>query len=315
MIARVYGKKFKFCRLYEEDVFGKFNLRPKSNHKNLDIIYKDFMKKDVVFRQLKKKLNFFSYKLRSFIYKYYIRSHKKISIFFKKIKFFKSSLNGFFIILNKIVINIRLLLYLCKRLQNKNFVFLGVLNKKKKSNIKFNYRVDVGKPKREKKRVTLYGTRLLTRHRLRFFASRMTVRQFRSYVKKNRNSKYLGLMFVWLLETRIDTIFYRLNLQASSFQTRQYIKHFGVFVNDVFINIPSFRLNFLDYITIRHKKQMFDLLLFRFFKGLIFMSIPFYYETNFRIMTITLYMKPFIKMIFFPFSLHVQRLSGLGERF
>ncbi len=320
MSVRIYGNKLKFCRLYEDDVFGILNLRPKNNHKVLDVIYKDIMKKDLFYKSLSKKLFFFHLKLKKFFYIHYNRYFEKLNLFIKKSNVFyfeniKVFLKNFFNFFNKKEINIKIFLYLIKQLRNKG-IFIGNKIITKKSIIgRFNFRVDEGKPKREKKKVTLYGTRLLTRHRLRFFASRMTVRQFRSYLKKKRGSKYLGMLFIWLLETRIDTIFYRLNFQASSLESRQYIKHFGVLINDVFINIHSYRMGFYDYLSLNDKKQMFKFVLFKFFKHLIFMSIPFYYEVNYRIMTFTFFFKPHQKMIFFPFSIDVQRLSGLGERF
>jgi len=179
----------------------------------------------------------------------------------------------------------------------------------------FNFRVDEGKPRRQRKKMTLYCERLLTRHKLRFFAGRMTARQFRSYVKKNRGSKYFGMLFTWAIESRIDTIIYRMNIQAGSMHTRQYIRHFGVYISNLFVNIPSFRMTFEDFVSFYNKRQIFSYILYRFYKKLIFMSIPYYYEVNHRIMTLIFFFRPTVTTVFFPFNVEIQRLGGLGERF
>jgi ribosomal protein S4 len=114
----------------------------------------------------------------------------------------------------------------------------------------------------------------------------------------------------------LDTIFYRLNLQVSSYKSRQYIRHKGLFVNNIFINIPSFRLKFQDLFSLINKKVMHSFLLFKFFKKMIFTSLPNYYEVNHRIMTMTFFFRPNgNNMIFYPFDLEIQRLGGLGEKF
>jgi ribosomal protein S4 len=123
------------------------------------------------------------------------------------------------------------------------------------------------------------------------------------------------MYFIWKIETRVDTILYRLNLQANTFFIRQYIKHVGLFVNDIFLNLPSFRLKFKDYLKLINKKQIFRFILYKFFKKLIFTSIPYYYEVNHRLMTMLFFFKPVNKMIFFPFEINIELLAGLGERF
>lgn len=320
MIVRRFGNKLKFCRLYDDDVFGNLNIRPKNSHKILNIIFIDFYKKDFFYKSLIKKLRFFRNKLKRLIYKYYnkyVKSLVSTKLHLKNfgsdsIKFF---VYNFFVFFKKKTINFDIFLYFLKRLRNKGLIFFKKVYVKKFKHVKFNYRVDQGKPKREKKKVTLYCTRLLTRHKLRFFSSRMSVRQFRSYVKKKRNSKFFGMVFIFSLESRLDTVLYRMNLQVSSFKTRQYIRHFGVLINDVFVNIPSYNLNFNDFLSLINKKQMYQFLLFKFYKKLIFMYIPTFYEISHRLMTIIFYKKPNKKTIFFPFSLDIGRLGGLGERF
>jgi small subunit ribosomal protein S4 len=326
MIVRKYGNKFKFCRLYEDDVFGYLNVRPKKTHKFLNAIYFDFFKVDFFYKKINKKLVLFSYKLKKVIrklfQKYFYTNNQDDPLI--DINLFKSNeviffFKHFFEFIKKPNLNFNSFLYFLKvAIQKEQLAEDEELEEflKRKFKLKFNFRVDVGKPKREKKRVTLYSERLLNRHRLRFFAGKMTARQFRSYVKKKRSSKYFGSYFIWFLESRLDTIFYRLNLQVSSYKSRQYIRHKGLFVNNIFINIPSFRLKFQDLFSLINKKVMHSFLLFKFFKKMIFTSLPNYYEVNHRIMTMTFFFRPNgNNMIFYPFDLEIQRLGGLGEKF
>jgi ribosomal protein S4 len=353
MIVRIFGNKLKFCRLYEDDVFGNLNIRPKANQKFLNLLYKELKKQDFKYKVIIKDVRSFVFIVKTYLYKflkqimykikyfkifykhqYFVLTKKKKNISLKILQrnFIHKSLFNFFSNKFNLNININLLYYLFKKIRLKKKLYwaklhsqsfsltqdsddINIRNKKKNYNLKFNYNFEGGKPKRKKKRVTLYFTRLLTRHRIRFFASRMTVRQIRSYVKKHRGSKFFGMFFIWMLETRVDVILYRLNLQASAFNCRQYIRHFGVYVNNIFINLPSFRLKFFDYLTLINKKEMFEFLLFKFLKKLIFMSLPFFYEINYRIMTMSFFFKPPVDMIFFPFPLEVQRLAGIGDRF
>lgn len=328
MIVRLFGNKLKFCRLYDDDVFGNLSLRPKKSQKLLNIIFNDVAKKDKRYKKIQKFLNFFLYRIRKFIYINLRRRIKRRKFLLQRLLFLNLSKKYFFfnlvryIFKKEVCLNFFLFYYvlkcILKQIQKYGFNFKVQKSSQDKFNFfnfNFNFRVDEGKPKRKRKKITLYCERLLTRHKLRFFCGRMSVRQFRSYVKKQRNSKHFGMLFVWFLESRIDTILYRLNIHASSMQNRQFIKHFGVFVNNVFVNIPSFRLTFKDFLTFKEKRKIFRYILLKFYKKLIFTSLPYYYEINYRIMTMIFFFKPINSIIFFPFCVDMQRLGCLGERF
>ncbi len=192
--------------------------------------------------------------------------------------------------------------------------FLTFSNKKKRKP-KFNYRIDVGKPARKRKKKTPYWHLLLTRHRLRYFASKISVHQLKLYIKNYRGSKFFGMHFLWLLESRIDFILYRLNLQISAYHARQYIKHVGVFVNEKYVNVSSYKIKFNSILTFVNKTDSFKFLLFKFFKKIIIMSIPYYIEINHRIMSLRFFFKPRYNTIFYPFNINSNKLAALGERF
>ncbi len=201
--------------------------------------------------------------------------------------------------------------YYRKKLKKRFLTFS--YNKKRKP--KFNYRIDIGKPARKRKKKTAYWHLLLTRHRLRYFASKISVHQLKLYIKHYRGSKFFGMHFLWLLESRIDFILYRLNLQISAYHARQYIKHIGVFVNEKYINVSNYKIKFNSILTFVNKKESFKFLLFKFFKKIIIMSIPYYIEINHRIMSLRFFFKPRYNTIFYPFNINSNKLAALGERF
>lgn len=325
MSVRIFGKKFKFCRLYDDDVFGVLTRRPKPNHKILNLIFNESLKKDFLYKSLKKSLRVviktFMRNFRKF-WKFYRKFAFKMKHYCYQNKYLSTSFNLLVVFKafnNLRCVNLNVFLYLLRKIKEKRVFASSVgfsnTNMVRKKYEKFSYRVDIGKPKRKRKKMTLYCLHLLVRHRLRFFSSRMTKRQLRTYVMKHRGSKFFGMFFIWLLESRLDTILYRLNLQPSAFKGRQYIKHNGVLVNGLFVNIPSFRLTFGDILSFYNKFLMFELLLFKFLKKMVFMSLPYYYEVNHRLMAMKFFMKPKYYMVFFPFKMELGRLAGSGGRF
>jgi len=92
--------------------------------------------------------------------------------------------------------------------------------------IPFNFRIDKGKPKRKIRRLTRYARRLRNRHMLKRFATHsMNVRQLRSYFRRARKVKAIFIEFFRLLETRADTLAFRLNFVESAGEARQLLNH------------------------------------------------------------------------------------------
>ena len=287
----------KFCKFYEEDVFGRYAIRPKKFHKILNKLYLESFQEQKQIKNLYKKYKFLLIKKRQKLN--YLRTIYKNKIL-KNITFLKFRIQ--FKNLNK---NIQLII--------KNLISIEPFAAQNKG--KFNYRVDIGKPKKEKRKVTRYRLKLIARHKLTSFAGQLNKIQFKNYISKNRNLKFFSLNFLFQIESRLDVILYRLNFSTSPRFIRQFILHQGVLVNNKLITTPSFVVKFNDLITFNDKKFVFKLLYFNFIKRIVAMSIPSYYEVNFRLLCVKFILTPNLENIFFPFKIDIFRLSSPGINF
>jgi len=81
-------------------------------------------------------------------------------------------------------------------------------------------------------------------------------KQFRSYFIKAAHKKGItGSILLQFLERRIDNVIYQLGFCNSRKQSRQFVGHGFVFVNDCRVNIPSFLINPGDEVSIRFNKK------------------------------------------------------------
>ncbi|MDO8460986.1 MAG: 30S ribosomal protein S4 [bacterium] len=64
-----------------------------------------------------------------------------------------------------------------------------------------------------------------------------------------------GEMLISLLETRLDSIVYRLGFAKTRFQARQLVSHGHIRVNDKKVNIPSYQVLENDIISLSSKMQ------------------------------------------------------------
>lgn len=299
MIKKFNKYSLKFCRLYEEDVFGKFAIRPKRIHKSLNILYFDFLKQNRYINLLYKRiikllLRLNQFKLDVYVLIKFIQERK----LFKFFVYARQFLNLF---KNKIH-------YLLGKIQS-TLLFFNL------NDGKFNYRVDIGKPNRIKRRITRFTLKLLTRHKLTAFAAKIPIYQFKLYIQRNRNLKYFSMYFLFSLESRLDFILYRLNFSNSPGFIRQYIKHKGLLVNNKLITTPSYQVSINDIISFVDKCDVFNRIFYNFYKRLVFMSLPFYYEINFRMMHICFFLVPRAEMVYYPFVIDKFRLSSFGKQF
>ncbi len=80
--------------------------------------------------------------------------------------------------------------------------------------------------------------------------------QFRGYYYRAERQKGItGLNLLILLESRLDNIIYRMGFAASRNQARQLVKHNHFRVNDIKVNIPSYRVKPGDKIAVKEKSR------------------------------------------------------------
>lgn len=297
MVKNFNKYSLKFCKFYEEDVYGKFAIRPKKFHKILNFVYTDLFKQNKKLRNLYKLYIKIFYNLKN-----NLKILRKCLLFVSKDRSIRHE--KFFLYTRLKNIILRVIKFL------KDYQKIFNLNEGE-----FNYRVDIGKPLRKKKKITKFSLRLLDRHKLSSFGGRIPISQLKNYLLVNSHLKFFSINFLFLLESRIDTVLYRLNMSASSSYIRQYIRHKGVLINNKLIKTPSHQIKFNDTLSFSNKKEIFNQLFYNFQKRIIFMSIPFYYEVNFRIMSMKFYLLPHLDMIFYPFELDKLRLSSFSKNF
>jgi small subunit ribosomal protein S4 len=84
-------------------------------------------------------------------------------------------------------------------------------------------------------------------------------RQFRNlYFEADRRKGITGETLLQLLESRLDTVAFRMGFGASRAEARQLVRHNGILVNGRRVNIPSYRLRPGDVVEVaqRAKEQL-----------------------------------------------------------
>jgi small subunit ribosomal protein S4 len=181
--------------------------------------------------------------------------------------------------------------------------------------IPFNFRIDKGKPKRKVRRLTRYARRLKNRHKLRRFATQsMTVKQLRGYFRRARRMKSVFVEFFRLLETRADTLAFRLNFVSSAGEARQLLNHRNFMINGSVVSFPMESIDIFDVFSVNDKQFFYDKIISLFKNKLIITSIPVYIEVNFRIMAAVIYTWPTSSKVFYVRNLDARLLAANGPR-
>ncbi|HYQ71774.1 MAG TPA: 30S ribosomal protein S4 [Gammaproteobacteria bacterium] len=81
-------------------------------------------------------------------------------------------------------------------------------------------------------------------------------KQFRNYYKSAASTKgSTGENLLQLLEGRLDNVVYRMGFGSSRSESRQLVRHNGVSVNGVRVNIPSYQVQPNDVISVNEKSR------------------------------------------------------------
>ena len=102
-------------------------------------------------------------------------------------------------------------------------------------------------------RVTVYGTQLREKQKLRRMYGIME-KQFRSYYDEaDRRSGSTGENLLQLLECRLDNVVYRMGYGVTRAESRQLVSHNAILVNGKKVNIPSYQVKAGDTVEVREK--------------------------------------------------------------
>jgi small subunit ribosomal protein S4 len=109
-----------------------------------------------------------------------------------------------------------------------------------------------------KKKMSEYGQQLREKQKAKRFYG-ILESQFRKYFDMARRSPGItGENLLFILESRIDNVVYRLGLGSSRAEARQLVNHGHFRVNGKKVNIPSYLLNEGDVITIKDSSRTLD---------------------------------------------------------
>ncbi|PZP54685.1 MAG: 30S ribosomal protein S4 [Azospira oryzae] len=104
-------------------------------------------------------------------------------------------------------------------------------------------------------RVSDYAIQLREKQKLRRTYG-LLERQFRNlYVEADRRKGVTGENLLQLLESRLDSVVFRMGFGASRAEARQIVRHNGILVNGRRVNIPSYQLRPGDVVEVAPKAK------------------------------------------------------------
>ena len=115
---------------------------------------------------------------------------------------------------------------------------------------------------RRKQKPTDFGVQLMAKQKLKGYYGNIGEKQFRKYYdeavrRKGDTSENL----IELLERRLDAVIYRMKFAITPFAARQFVNHGYVLVNGKRVNIPSYRVQPGDVVTVRERSRSMALVL------------------------------------------------------
>lgn len=104
-------------------------------------------------------------------------------------------------------------------------------------------------------RITVYGTQLREKQKLRRMYG-VLEKQFHNYYKEAaRISGSTGLNLLQLLESRLDNVVYRMGFAATRAEARQLVSHKSIMVNKRKVNVASYQVKPNDTVEIVEKSK------------------------------------------------------------
>jgi len=106
-----------------------------------------------------------------------------------------------------------------------------------------------------RRRLSDYGVQLREKQKVRRLYG-VLERQFRNYYKEaDRVKGPTGENLLRLLESRLDNVVYRLGFGSTRNEARQLVSHKSIEVNGKVVNVPSYRINPEDVISVAEKSK------------------------------------------------------------
>lgn len=104
-----------------------------------------------------------------------------------------------------------------------------------------------------RKKLTGYGEQLQEKQKMAFMYG-LNDRQFRRFFRTAQHMEgALSLNLFWVLESRLDSLVFRMGFAPTRRAARQLVNHGHILVNGKKANIPSMILNLHDVVSVRSK--------------------------------------------------------------
>jgi len=112
-----------------------------------------------------------------------------------------------------------------------------------------------GQHGQKQSRLSGYATQLREKQKVRRIYC-VLERQFRkTYAEADKGKSITGEALLQLLESRLDTVVYRMGFGASRNEARQIVRHNGILVNTKRVNIPSYQVRQGDVVEVTEKAR------------------------------------------------------------
>jgi len=152
---------------------------------------------------------------------------------------------------------------ICRRLGTKLFLKGEKCNSPKCPIVKKSYPPGEKGKRGSRRRLSEYGRELREKQKLKNFYN-LSEEKFRNYVEavlEKRGTADSSQLLIDKLERRLDNVVFRLGIASSRAEARQLISHGHFMVNDEKVDIPSYKVDNGDTISIRpssRSKKVFD---------------------------------------------------------
>jgi small subunit ribosomal protein S4 len=104
-------------------------------------------------------------------------------------------------------------------------------------------------------RLSDYGKQLREKQKLRRIYGVLERQFHKIYTEAARSKGVTGERLLQLLETRLDTVAYRMGFGASRTEARQIVRHNGILVNGRRVNIPSYQVRPGDTVEVAQQAK------------------------------------------------------------
>lgn len=113
---------------------------------------------------------------------------------------------------------------------------------------------------KKRRKSSEYGTQLAEKQKVKYTYG-LLERQFKNlFEKATRKKGVTGVVFLQLLESRLDNVVYRLGIAPTRASARQLVTHNHILVNGEKCNIPSRLLKPGDIVAVREKSKSLEVI-------------------------------------------------------